>query len=69
MLEQLRERAIPALADMARWKTLTHALPAYILLGRTAGIPEERIQASWSDGGREAVIAEALKAQTKLSTR
>ena len=69
VLDQLRERALPALADMARWKTLTHALPAYILLGRAAGIPEERIQDSWSRGEREPLIAEALKAQSKLSSR
>jgi hypothetical protein len=69
VLDQLRERALPALADMARWKTLSHALPAYILLGRAAGIPEERIQASWSSGDREPLIAEALKSQSKLSIR
>ena len=28
MLSQLRQRALPALAEMARWKTLEHALPA-----------------------------------------
>ena len=69
VLDQLRERALPALADMARWKTLPHALPAYILLGRAAGIPEERIQESWSSGDREPLIGEALKMQSKLSTR
>ena len=60
---------VPALADMARWKTLAHALPAYILLGRVAGIPEEQIQDSWSRGDRESVIAAALKAQSKLRER
>ncbi|HEY4363396.1 MAG TPA: HEAT repeat domain-containing protein [Bryobacteraceae bacterium] len=60
-LTQLRENALPALAEMARWKTLAHALPAYILLGRVAGLTEDQIQAEWSKGDREAVIAQALK--------
>jgi hypothetical protein len=36
---------------------LTHALPAYILLGRVAGLSENQIQESWSKGEREARIA------------
>ena len=61
ILQQLRERALPALVDMARWKTLAHALPAYILLGRIAGMPEQEIKDSWSRGDREPLIAQALK--------
>lgn len=57
VLGQLRERALPALIEMARWKTLGHALPAYVLLGRVAGWTEEQIQESWSRGDRESVIA------------
>lgn len=65
VLDELRERALPALAEMARWKTLSHALPAYILLGRVAGISEEQIEADWSRGDRESVIAAALKKPDK----
>lgn len=64
VLDQIRVRALPALAEMARWKTLEHALPAYILLGRLAGISEKQIQDSWSRGDREPLIAEALKKET-----
>ena len=60
-LEQLRVRALPALIEMARWKTLEHALPAYILLGRVAGWSEDLIQSSWRTGNREPVIAAAGK--------
>ncbi|MGH9810404.1 MAG: HEAT repeat domain-containing protein, partial [Terriglobia bacterium] len=63
VLAQLRDNALPALVEMARWKTLSHALPAYILLGRIAGLTEEQIQAAWSTGDRESVIAQALKKQ------
>jgi hypothetical protein len=61
-LDQIRTRALPALVEMARWKTLEHALPAYILLGRVAGIPEQQAQDAWSRGDRESVVAQALKA-------
>jgi len=61
VLDQLRTRALDALIDMARWKTLSHALPAFILLGRVAGMPEPEIQAAWTRGDREAVITAAKK--------
>lgn len=59
-LDQLRERALPSLCEMARWKTLGHALPAFILVGRIAGLPEEEIHEAWSKGQREKVIDQAL---------
>ena len=58
-VDQLRERAIPALSDMARWKTLEYALPAFLLLGRVAGIPEAELQDQWKRGDREPVIRQA----------
>lgn len=61
VLDQLRTRAMPALIEMARWKTLEHALPAYILVGRVAGLSEEQIERSWERGDRETVIAAAKK--------
>lgn len=61
VLEQLRVRAMPALIEMARWKTLDHALPAYILVGRIAGLSESAIQVAWSSGNRESVITAAAK--------
>jgi hypothetical protein len=57
-LDQIRERALPSLVEMARWKSLPHALPAYVLLGRIAGLPEKQIQETWSKGERERVISE-----------
>jgi len=59
MLGQLRQRALPALAEMSRWKTLEHALPAFILTGRVAGLSEQEIQDAWTRGDRESVIAAA----------
>ena len=61
ILEQLRKRALPALIDMARWQHLPHALPAYILIGRTLGMEEKDIQEAWSSDHREQLIDEAIR--------
>jgi hypothetical protein len=61
-LSQIRERALPSVIEMARWKTLAHALPAFILAGRIAGLSEKRTQDAWSRGERESVIRRALAA-------
>jgi hypothetical protein len=56
----LRERALPALIEMSRWKTLAHALPAFMLTGRLTDLSDAQIQDAWSKGDRESVIAAAL---------
>jgi len=61
--EQIRERALSALAEMARWKTMAYALPPYLLLGRVGGVPEDQVQQSWAIGDREAVIGTALQSE------
>jgi hypothetical protein len=52
---KLRNRALPSLVEMARWKS-GHALPAFTLLGRIGNFPEEEIQKAWNTGNRESVI-------------
>jgi len=64
-LNLIRERSLQSLAEMARWKSLGHALPSFMLLGRVAGLTEQQIQDSWTDGKRESVIAKALKTARK----
>jgi len=64
-MEQLRTRALDSLVEMARWKVLNHALPAYIVLGRVAGVPEQDIQDAWSRGDRQTIISAALKKKPK----
>lgn len=59
VLDQIRDRALQSLVEMARWKTLSHALPPYLLLGRIAGLPEDQVQAAWEKGDREWVITQA----------
>ncbi len=65
VLSQLKERALPALVEMSRWKTLAHALPAVILTGRIAGWTEQQIDEAWARGDRESVIAAATMDSTK----
>lgn len=52
----LRERALPSLIEMAQWRNLGHALPAFILLGRAGGVPEETIQRMWREGKRRELV-------------
>ena len=60
-LQTIRERALASLVEMARWHDLSHALPAFILVGRLAGIPEKQIQDAWVNSDREEVIKQALR--------
>jgi len=64
-LDQLRERALPSLVEMANWKSLSYALPAYILLGRIAGMTEDQIQATWTKGERETVISKFASSERR----
>ena len=56
-LDQIKEEALAPLVEMAGWDSLAHALPAYILVGRIAGMPEEEIRETWSKGQRGSVIS------------
>ena len=58
-LDLIRARALPSLVDMARWQTLRYALPAFLLVGRTADVPEPELRAQWQQGDRETAIEKA----------
>lgn len=62
MLHQLRSRAFPELVEMARWQSFGHALPAALILGRMAGIPDAEIVSAFQKD-REALI-EAARGQS-----
>jgi hypothetical protein len=64
-LEQIRERALDSVLEMARWKDLQYALPAFILAGRIAGLTDAEIQKDWSNGQRQAVIDKLLDPHRK----
>lgn len=65
VLLQIKERALDAVVEMAKWKHAEHSLPAYILLGRIAGLPEEDLQHAWSTGERDLMIKRALEPPKK----
>ncbi|HEY7304352.1 MAG TPA: hypothetical protein VH601_09575 [Bryobacteraceae bacterium] len=65
VLSLIRERALPSVVEMARWHDLEHALPAFILAGRLAGLNEKVIQEAWVSGDRDPVLKKALKSNGK----
>ncbi|HEX3681097.1 MAG TPA: hypothetical protein VHU83_01050 [Bryobacteraceae bacterium] len=64
-LALIRQRALASVIEMARWHDLQHALPAFILAGRLAGLSESEIQAAWLSGSREPVLEQALHPNKK----
>ena len=68
-LDLVRDRALPALVEMARWKTLRYALPAFLLVGRIAEIPDADLHALWQKGDRESAIKKAAMAPPPKSRK
>jgi hypothetical protein len=66
-LALLRERALPAVVETARWHDLERALPAFILAGRIAGMSDQEINAAWISGNREVVLKKALRTAKRRS--
>ena len=64
-LDQIRDRGIDSIVEMAQWKNLRYALPSFILVGRLAGMNDAEIQKAWTKGDRQAVIGIALGARTR----
>jgi hypothetical protein len=62
-LQLLRDRALPSVVEMARWHDLQHALPAFILAGRLAGLDEQQIKTAWIGEDRESVLKQALNSK------
>lgn len=64
-LDAVRNRALPSLAEMARWQTRSDALPPFQLIGRVAGLKDAEVIESWEHGDPEAVIERALDSAAK----
>ncbi len=58
-LQLIHDRALPAMVEMAEWKSPRYALPPFLLLGRMAGMPDDEVQRLWKQGDRKAVIDRA----------
>ena len=61
LLSTLRQKAVPALTEMARWKSRGHAIAAVMILGRVAGIPEKDLTSAAAIGSHATIIDTALK--------
>lgn len=56
LMAQIRKEARPSLVEMAKWRNMPHARSALVILGRAAGIEEERLQQGLNKGDREMVL-------------
>jgi hypothetical protein len=61
LLAQLRARALPSLVEMARWTNPGHAMGAYLVLARMAGVDDGAAFQAWQAGDRESVIVRAME--------
>jgi hypothetical protein len=61
LLSTLRQKAVPALTEMARWKSRGHAIASVMILGRIAGIPENDLTSAAAVGSHATIIDTALK--------
>jgi hypothetical protein len=59
LLALLKDRALPSLIEMARWKAPGHAVAAFFILGRIAALPDNELFAAWENDRREEIIEAA----------
>ncbi|MCG2613628.1 HEAT repeat domain-containing protein [Terrimonas sp. NA20] len=65
VLNKIERTSLPQIIEMARWKNPGHAMFAFIILGRIAGISEEKIFAAFTSGKRLMVVNEWTNAIRK----
>jgi hypothetical protein len=58
VLSNIERKSLHQIMEMARWKNPGHAMFAFIILGRIAGIPEEEIFAAFTSEKRLMVVDE-----------
>jgi hypothetical protein len=61
LLDKLRQRSLHSLVEMAHWKTPGHAMMAFLLVGRIAGLSDQEIQQASKAGERDKVFERALQ--------
>lgn len=64
LFQQLRASSLRSLKEMALWKSERHAVPAFVILARMAGWPDETIRSATS-GGNFAEEAKNLVSATE----
>jgi hypothetical protein len=61
LLSALRQKAVPALIEVARWKSRGHAVASVVILARVAGIPENDLASAVASGSHATIVDAALK--------
>ena len=61
LLSLLQQKAVPALTEMARWKSRGHAIASVMILGRVAGIREHELASAVATGNHAPIVDVALK--------
>jgi hypothetical protein len=61
LLALLRAQALPALVDIARWRSVGHAYAGFMILGRVEGMPDDSLEHAWQRGDRSAVLDSAAR--------
>lgn len=61
LLALLRAKALPALVDIARWRSAGHAYAGYMILGRVEGMQDDALNEAWKRGDRSAVLDSAAR--------
>lgn len=61
LLAALNKPARQSLADIARWHSRGHALPAYLILGRIAGFADAELFKRWQENNTDEVIRAGLE--------
>jgi hypothetical protein len=59
LLAKIRAEALVPLIEMARWSDQDHAAGARLILGRVAGIPEDKLESMVRNGPADAIIEAA----------
>ncbi len=61
LLTKIRSAALDSLIEMASWRRPSHAWFARMILGRVAGLPEDRLQELASKGPVDAIVEAARR--------
>lgn len=69
LLASLRSQALPALIEIARWKSRGHAMSSFVILGRVAGLSEKEIAEAWDRDDRQFVISAAQRRPEAKNTK
>ena len=61
-LASIKGNALSSIIEMSRWHSLKDAYPAFLLIGRVAGMSDVDILDAWLRAGRDSTIAKARAA-------